>query len=79
MQTDTAERVLLRRESERIGRAEPATCATPRPCLMCGKQLAGAERKVHAGACARARDTELQRKRRLRWRIARPAPGERRY
>lgn len=40
--------------------------APRRLCLMCRRPLGVGERKVHWGACARKRKTELQRRRRQR-------------
>ena len=50
---------------------EYAAISRRRNCAVCGKELAWGERKVHAGACATARETQLQRRRRQRGRIAR--------
>lgn len=37
-----------------------------RRCVICHRPLYGDERKVHAGACARKRESQLQRLRRWR-------------
>jgi len=69
--------VVLRRESELLGRRPTSAFAVPRPCCMCGLQLERGERKVHKGACRTARETALQRRRRQSGRIARPQPAAR--
>jgi len=70
--TTIASAVVLRRESQLIGRKPTSAFAVPRPCCMCGLQLEHGERKVHRGLCRRARESALQRRRRQRGRLARP-------
>ena len=54
---------------------EPRQDPAARRCVVCRQALAPGQRKVHAGKCARERETQLQQKRRQRGRIARPDAG----
>lgn len=67
----TAEVVLCRREVLMTGGIDPGAPRDRRLCLICDLPLPPGARKVHPGACKRARETRLQQKRRQRKRIAR--------
>jgi len=66
-----AEVLLCRREVLMLSGGEAAPGVSGRACLICGLPLPRGARKVHPGACKRARETALQQKRRQRKRIAR--------
>lgn len=57
--------VLARFEAE----AEQRQKVRAARCLVCLKPLRPGERKVHRGPCARERQTQLQRGRRMRGRL----------